>query len=39
MKENDAKKKWGIPEITVLSVNGDTQYGGNTQADGDLDNS
>jgi hypothetical protein len=36
---NDTKKKWATPEITVLSVNGDTQLGGNTRADGDLDNS
>jgi hypothetical protein len=39
MKENDTKKKWETPEITVLSVNDDTQGGGNTQADDVLDNS
>lgn len=39
----DEKKKevgqWETPEVEVFSINDATLGGGNTQADGDLDNS
>ena len=33
MKENETKKAWEDPEIAVLSVNENTEYGGNAGED------
>ncbi len=40
MKENGIKKEWKDPEITVLSVNENTESGsGGSNLDGDYENS